>query len=42
MKRVAPATTVVRPAVRLVVRAASQGAAPRASSSRKRETMKSE
>ena len=42
MKSVAPANSVVRPAVRLVIRAASHGEAPRASSSRKRETMKSE
>ena len=42
VKSVAPANSVVRPAVRLVIRAASHGGVPRASSSRKRETMKSE
>ena len=42
VKRVAPANTVVRPAVRLVVVAACHGEAPAASSSRKRETMNSE
>ena len=36
---VLPAKTVVRPAVRRVARAASRGAAPSASSSRKRETI---
>ncbi len=40
-KRVLPAKTVVRPAVRRVVRAAAPGSAPPASSSRKRETINS-
>ena len=38
-KSVLPANTVVRPAVRRVVAAASKGSAPVASSSRKRETI---
>ena len=39
-KRVEPAKAVVRPAVRRVIRAASRGAVPVSSSSRKRETIK--
>ena len=39
--RVLPAKTVVRPAVCRVARAASTGAAPPASSSRKRDTISS-
>jgi hypothetical protein len=39
-KRVEPANAVVRPAVRRVIRAASSGAVPASSSSRKRETIK--
>ena len=38
-KSVVPAKSVVRPAVRRVARAASRGALPAASSSRKRETI---
>ena len=40
-KRVEPAKTIVRPAVRRVIRAASRTSAPAASSSRKRETISS-
>ncbi len=40
-KSVEPAKAIVRPAVRRVIRAASSGSAPAASSSRKRETISS-